>query len=147
MFRGGFTTIAQPSRISLEEISLKEKITFSCKFDLPRRCLTRSECACDVRWKPKIKDILSPWNCLSIPADKIAKNNTGGGSFCWIGIKYAMPYSQKYTPSHCFFCNFAGWDYLHLIKSLFCAFRTKRSYYRCALLLSSLKHLQFRFRI
>ena len=20
-----------------------------------------------------------------------------------------MPYSQKYTPLHCFFCNFAGW--------------------------------------
>ena len=20
-----------------------------------------------------------------------------------------MPYSQKYTPPHCFFCNFAGW--------------------------------------
>ena len=39
---------------------------------------------------------------------KSLKSNTGG-SFCWIGIQYAMPYSQKYTPPHCFFCNFAGW--------------------------------------
>ena len=21
-----------------------------------------------------------------------------------------MPYSPKYTPPHCFFCNFAGWE-------------------------------------
>ena len=21
-----------------------------------------------------------------------------------------MPYTQKYTPPHCFFCNFAGWE-------------------------------------
>ena len=40
---------------------------------------------------------------------KSLKSNTGGGSFCWIGIQYAMPYCQKYTPPHCFFCNFAGW--------------------------------------
>ena len=40
---------------------------------------------------------------------KSLKSNTGGDSFCWIGIQYAMPYSQKYTPPHCFFCNLAGW--------------------------------------
>ena len=40
---------------------------------------------------------------------KSLKSNTGEGSFYWIGIRYAMPYCQKYTPPHCFFCNFAGW--------------------------------------
>ena len=30
-------------------------------------------------------------------------------SFCWIGTRNAMPYTQKYTPPHCFFCNFVGW--------------------------------------
>ena len=38
---------------------------------------------------------------------KSLKSNIGG-SFCWIGIQYAMPYTQKYTPPHWFFCNFAG---------------------------------------
>ena len=33
------------------------------------------------------------FNSLAFPADKISKSNTGGGSFCWIGIQYAMPYS------------------------------------------------------
>ena len=40
---------------------------------------------------------------------KSLQSNTGGGSFCLIGIQYAMPYSEKYTPPHCFFCIFAGW--------------------------------------
>ena len=40
---------------------------------------------------------------------KSLKINTGGGSFCRIGIRNAMPYSQKYTPPQCFFCKFAGW--------------------------------------
>ena len=46
------------------------------------------------------------WTSKHIPA---VKSNTGWESFCWIGIQYAMPYSQKYTPPHCFYCNFAGW--------------------------------------
>ena len=50
---------------------------------------------------------------LNRPA-KSLKSNTGGVSFCWIGIQYAMPYCQKYTPPHCFFCNFAGWVYCTL---------------------------------
>ena len=41
---------------------------------------------------------------------KSLKGNTGGGSFCGIGITYAMPFSQKCTPPHCFFCNFACWE-------------------------------------
>ena len=41
---------------------------------------------------------------------KLLKSNTGGVSFCSIGIQYAMPYSQKYTPPHCLFCKFAGWE-------------------------------------
>ena len=45
---------------------------------------------------------------ISQPA-KSLKGNTGGGSFCSIGIQYAMPFSRKYTPPHCFFCTFAGW--------------------------------------
>ena len=40
---------------------------------------------------------------------KLLKSNTGGVSFCWIGNQYAMPYSQKYTPPHSFFWNFARW--------------------------------------
>ena len=48
------------------------------------------------------------WVVATQPA-KSLKGNTGGGSFCWIGIQYAMPYSQKYTHPHCFFCNIAGW--------------------------------------
>ena len=36
---------------------------------------------------------------------KLLKRNSGG-----IGIQYTMPYSQKYTPSHCFFRKFAGWE-------------------------------------
>ena len=47
------------------------------------------------------------WLSVTQPA-KSLKSNTGGRSFCRIGIQYAMPYSQKYTPPHCFFCNFAG---------------------------------------
>ena len=39
---------------------------------------------------------------LAQPA-KSLKSNTGGGCFCGIGIQYTMPYSQKYTPPHCFF--------------------------------------------
>ena len=51
----------------------------------------------------------------SIPTQpaKSLKSNTGGGSFCWIGIQYAVPYTQKYTPPHCFFCNFARGEYHH----------------------------------
>ena len=45
---------------------------------------------------------------------KSLKSNPGGVSFCWIGIQNAMPYCSKYTPPHCFFCNFAGWVHLHL---------------------------------
>ena len=37
---------------------------------------------------------------------KLLKSNTGRGSFCLIGIQYVMPYSQKYTPPHCFFLKF-----------------------------------------
>ena len=48
---------------------------------------------------------------LTSQSAKSLKCNTGGVSFCWIGIQYAMPYSQKYTLPHCFFCNFAGWDF------------------------------------
>ena len=29
--------------------------------------------------------------------------------FCCIAIQNAMLYGQKYTPTHCLFCNFAGW--------------------------------------
>ena len=36
---------------------------------------------------------------------KSLKSNTRGRSFCWIGIQYAMPDSQKYTPTYCFFCR------------------------------------------
>ena len=38
------------------------------------------------------------------------KSNTGVVSFCRIGIQNAMLYTQKYTPLHCFFINFACWD-------------------------------------
>ena len=52
-----------------------------------------------------------------LPSRQNRKSNTGGVSFCWIGIQYAIPYSQEYTPAHCFFCSFAGWvedpRYLH----------------------------------
>ena len=43
-----------------------------------------------------------------IQSAKSLKSNSGGVSFCWIGIQYAMPFSRKYTPSHCFFFKFAG---------------------------------------
>ena len=33
-------------------------------------------------------------------------------------MQYTMPYSQKYTPPHCFFCNFAGWDPTLAVKGL-----------------------------
>ena len=49
--------------------------------------------------------------CILITSQpaKSLKSNTGGGSFCWISIQYAMPYSQKYTPPYCVFCKFADW--------------------------------------
>ena len=34
--------------------------------------------------------------------DDLKKINTGGVSFCRVGIQNAMLYPQKYTPSHCF---------------------------------------------
>ena len=40
---------------------------------------------------------------------KSVKRNTGGVSFCWIGIQNTTLYGQKYTPPHCFFSNFARW--------------------------------------
>ena len=46
------------------------------------------------------------WVLPSSQPEKSLKSNTGGVSFCWIGIEYAVPYNQKYTPSNCFFCNF-----------------------------------------
>ena len=51
---------------------------------------------------------------IRLMSAKSLKSNTGGGSFCWIGIENAVPYTQKYTPPHCFLCNFSG-----LILSLF----------------------------
>ena len=36
------------------------------------------------------------------------ESNSGGVSFCSIGIQYAMLYKQKYTPPHCFFYSFIG---------------------------------------
>ena len=42
---------------------------------------------------------------------KSLKSNTGGVSFCWINIQYAMPFCRKYTSPHCFFCKFANWIY------------------------------------
>ena len=53
-----------------------------------------------------IKTLFKMWTTQ--PA-KLLKSITGGVSFSWIGIQYTMPYSQKYTSPHCFFCNFAGW--------------------------------------
>ena len=57
-------------------------------------------------------------NLNATPPAKSLKSNTGGGSFCWIGIENAMLYTHKYTPPHCFFCNFAGWESLmyHFIE-------------------------------
>ena len=41
------------------------------------------------------------------------KSNTGGVSFRWIGIRYAMLYTQKYTPPHTvFYCNLVGWPHV-----------------------------------
>ena len=37
---------------------------------------------------------------------KTLKSSTGGVSFCWIGMQYAMPYSPKCTPPNCFFLQF-----------------------------------------
>ena len=34
------------------------------------------------------------------------KSNTGGVSCCWTGIENSTLYTQKYTPPHCFLCNF-----------------------------------------
>ena len=42
---------------------------------------------------------------------KLLKSNTGGVSFCWFGMQYAIPYSQKYTPPHCFFLQFCRLRY------------------------------------
>ena len=46
---------------------------------------------------------------------KSLKGNTGEVDFCWIFVEFLLnfweiPYSQKYTPPHCFFYNFAGWN-------------------------------------
>ena len=46
---------------------------------------------------------------------KSPKSNTRGVNFCGIGIQYAMPYSQKHTPPHCFFGKFAGWEILFIM--------------------------------
>ena len=51
---------------------------------------------------------------------KSLKSNTGGMSFCWNGIQYARPYSQKYTPPYCFFCNFASWVVIKLTFLFLC---------------------------
>ena len=34
-------------------------------------------------------------------------------------MQYTMPYSQKYTPPHCFFHNFAGWVNFNFVLFLF----------------------------
>ena len=39
------------------------------------------------------------------PVGKTLKGYSGG-----VYIQYAMKYSQKHTPPHCFFCNLAGWE-------------------------------------
>ena len=62
-----------------------------------------------LEWNYSKAIILNMFESFYTQPAKSLKSNTGGGSFCWIGIQYAMPYSQKYTPPHCFFCNFAGW--------------------------------------
>ena len=46
---------------------------------------------------------------LLLSRQKTLKSNTGGVSFCWIGMQYAKSCSPKCTPPHLFFCNFAGW--------------------------------------
>ena len=40
---------------------------------------------------------------------KKTKNELWRSVFFWTGIQNAILYSQKYTPPHCFSCNFAGW--------------------------------------
>ena len=37
---------------------------------------------------------------ISLSRQKRWISNTGGVSFCWIGIPYAMPYTQKHAPPH-----------------------------------------------
>ena len=46
---------------------------------------------------------------ISQPA-KSLKSNTGVREFLFNRHSICGPYSQKYTPPHCFFCNFADWD-------------------------------------
>ena len=56
---------------------------------------------------------LKIFNCNYVRCTQVkyAKGNSGGVSFCWIGIQYAMLYSHKYTPPHCFLLQFCrGWD-------------------------------------
>ena len=55
------------------------------------------------------KDVLFKNSRITSQPAKSLKSNTGGVSFCWIGIQCAVPCSQKYTPPHCFFWEFAGW--------------------------------------
>ena len=54
-------------------------------------------------------DIYGKWETL--------KDNSGGVRFCWIDIQYTMPYSKKYSPPHCFFCNFYELDRYSDVKT------------------------------
>ena len=53
------------------------------------------------------------------PPGKTLKSNTGGVSFCRIGIQNAARYPQKYTPPYCFFCNFASIRNIYVFHCLF----------------------------
>ena len=51
---------------------------------------------------------------------KTLKYKTGRVIFCWFAIQNAMPYTQKYTPSHCFLGNYAGWAGFGIHTILYC---------------------------
>ena len=76
----------------------------------------------------------------SQPAKTFKK--TRGVSFPWIGIQIAMLYSQKHTPPHCFFSNFAAYDAsIYLLTRRANLFQRRKEVQRCSRALSPLSHL------
>ena len=60
------------------------------------------------RYFQRGKHILHPSN-LTKKLNLNEAQNTGGVSFCWIGIRNAILYTQNYTPPHCLFLQFFRW--------------------------------------
>ena len=68
----------------------------------------------------KLTEVLYVFLLNSTQPAKIPKKKVTLGErvFGESAFKIQLLYTQKYTPPHCFFCNFAGWVVLTLTRNI-----------------------------